>query len=51
VVGGFLLLLILLVGGALAALKTQAVRDRIAAALSSALGQPATIGQEIGIAY
>ena len=44
VVGGLLLLLILLVCGTLEALKTPAVRDRIAAALSSALGQPVTIG-------
>jgi uncharacterized protein involved in outer membrane biogenesis len=45
VIGGFLLLLVLLAGGALEALKTQAVRDRIAAELSSALGQPVTIGE------
>jgi hypothetical protein len=44
VVGGLLLLLLMLVVGALQAVKTQAVRDRIAAALSSALGQPVTIG-------
>ena len=44
VAGGLLLLLVLLVAGGLEALKTQAVRDRIAGALSSALGQPVTIG-------
>jgi uncharacterized protein involved in outer membrane biogenesis len=44
VVGGLLLLLILLVGGALEGVKTRGVRDRITAALSSALGQPVTIG-------
>ena len=48
VIGGLLLLLILLVVGALQAVKTQAVRDRITSALSSALGQPVTIG-DLGV--
>jgi uncharacterized protein involved in outer membrane biogenesis len=41
---GLLALLILLAVGALQALKSGAARSRIASALSSALGQPVTIG-------
>lgn len=44
VVGGLVLILVLAVVAGLQALKSEAVRGRIAQALSSSLGQPVTIG-------